>query len=52
MRQYTDEDLKLFEEIKNGRTFDATTPMPEIYRKTLLNLLWMQADSEYAGGLG
>jgi ring-1,2-phenylacetyl-CoA epoxidase subunit PaaA len=52
MRQYTESDLKLFEEIKNGRTFDSNSEMPEIYRKNLLNLLWMQADSEYAGGLG
>ncbi len=52
MSQYTKEDEKLFEEIKNGRTFEATSEMPEIYRKNLLNLLWMQADSEYAGGLG
>jgi ring-1,2-phenylacetyl-CoA epoxidase subunit PaaA len=48
----TKEDLKLFDEIKAGRTFSAKDPMPEIYRKHLLNLLWMQADSEYAGGLG
>ncbi len=52
MREYTSEDLKLFDEIKNGRTFEPTDEMPEIYRKNLLNLLWMQADSEYAGGLG
>jgi ring-1,2-phenylacetyl-CoA epoxidase subunit PaaA len=52
MREYTQEDHKLFEEIKNGRTFDAKEELPEIYRKNLLNLLWMQADSEYAGGLG
>jgi len=52
MREYSNEDQKLFEEIKNGRTFDAKDEMPEIYRKNLLNLLWMQADSEYAGGLG
>lgn len=52
MNQYTEQDLALFEEIKNGKTFDANSDMPEIYRKNLLNLLWMQADSEYAGGLG
>jgi ring-1,2-phenylacetyl-CoA epoxidase subunit PaaA len=52
MKSYTAEDLKLFEEIKNGKTFDHESEMPEIYRKNLLNLLWMQADSEYAGGLG
>ncbi len=52
MRAYTKEDLALFEDIKNGKTFDAKDEMPEIYRKNLLNLLWMQADSEYAGALG
>jgi ring-1,2-phenylacetyl-CoA epoxidase subunit PaaA len=52
MQTYNQEDLKLFADIKSGKTFDATDPMPPIYRKHLLNLLWMQADSEYAGGLG
>jgi ring-1,2-phenylacetyl-CoA epoxidase subunit PaaA len=51
-QNYSKDDLKLFEEIKNGRTFDKDQGMPEIYRKNLLNLLWMQADSEYAGALG
>lgn len=51
-REYTAEDQKLFNEIAEGRTFDAQSEMPEIYRKNLLNLLWMQADSEYAGALG
>jgi ring-1,2-phenylacetyl-CoA epoxidase subunit PaaA len=51
-QNYSKDDLKLFEEIKNGRTFDKDHEMPEIYRKNLLNLLWMQADSEYAGALG
>lgn len=52
MQAYTAEDLKLFEDIKNGKTFDSNDEMPAIYRKALMNLLWMQADSEYAGGLG
>lgn len=51
-REYTVEDNKLFEEIAAGRTFDKTDEMPEIYRKNLMNLLWMQGDSEYAGALG
>jgi len=51
-REYSPEDLKLFEEIKDGRTFDKGDEMPEIYRKHLMNLLWMQGDSEYAGALG
>jgi ring-1,2-phenylacetyl-CoA epoxidase subunit PaaA len=51
-REYTTEDNKLFEEIAAGRTFDKTDEMPEIYRKSLMNLLWMQGDSEYAGALG
>jgi ring-1,2-phenylacetyl-CoA epoxidase subunit PaaA len=52
MQEYTKEDLQLFDEIKNGRTFDKGEELPEIYRKNLMNLLWMQADSEYAGALG
>lgn len=52
MNNYTNDELKLFEEIKNGKTFDAKDELPPIYKKNLLNLLWMQADSEYAGGLG
>lgn len=51
-REYSKEDLKLFEDIKNGRTFNATDPMPELYRKKLINLLWMQGDSEYSGSMG
>ncbi len=49
---YTAADEQLFTDIKNGKTFDHTSEMPDIYRKHLLNLLWMQADSEYAGALG
>ncbi len=52
MSDYTQEDLVLFEEIKNGKTFDKTDDLPPLYRKALLNLLWMQGDSEYAGALG
>ncbi len=51
-RAYTAEDEKLFKEIENGKTFTAEEELPEIYRKNLLNLLWMQGDSEYAGALG
>ena len=49
---YSAEELKLFEDIKNGRTFEANEEMPPFYRKHLLNLLWMQGDSEYSGALG
>lgn len=49
---YSAEEIKLFDEIKNGRTFDLEDEMPPIYRKALLNLLWMQGDSEYSGALG
>jgi ring-1,2-phenylacetyl-CoA epoxidase subunit PaaA len=51
-RSYAPEELKLFQEIKDGRTFEATDDMPAFYRKHLLNLLWMQGDSEYSGALG
>jgi ring-1,2-phenylacetyl-CoA epoxidase subunit PaaA len=51
-REYKDEDLKLFDEIKAGKTFDREDEMPEIYKKALMNLLWMQGDSEYSGALG
>jgi len=50
--QYTSDEQKLFEEIKNGRTFDKGDELPPIYRKHLMNLLWMQGDSEYSGSLG
>lgn len=49
---YSAEELKLFEDIKNGKTFEATDDMPTFYRKHLLNLMWMQGDSEYSGALG
>ena len=49
---YSPEELQLFKEIKNGRTFEANEEMPAFYRKHLLNLLWMQGDSEYSGALG
>jgi ring-1,2-phenylacetyl-CoA epoxidase subunit PaaA len=51
-KAYTAEELKLFDDIKNGRTFDKDQKLPEIYEKYLKNLLWMQGDSEYAGALG
>ncbi|RLA64595.1 MAG: hypothetical protein DRQ88_00620 [Epsilonproteobacteria bacterium] len=50
--RYTSEEEKLFEEIRNGRTFDKGDELPPIYKKHLMNLLWMQGDSEYAGSLG
>lgn len=49
---YSTEELKLFTDIKNGKTFEAEDQMPAFYRKHLLNLLWMQGDSEYSGALG
>jgi len=51
-RTYSEEDLKLFEEIANGKTFDKGDELPPLYEKQLKNLLWMQGDSEYAGALG
>ncbi|CBW26815.1 putative phenylacetic acid degradation protein [Halobacteriovorax marinus SJ] len=51
-REYTPEQKALFEEIKNGRTFDKGEELPEFYRKHLTNLLWMQGDSEYSGAMG
>jgi ring-1,2-phenylacetyl-CoA epoxidase subunit PaaA len=50
--EYTPSDLSLFEEIKRGKTFDRNDELPPLYRKHLLNLLWMQGDSEYSGSLG
>jgi ring-1,2-phenylacetyl-CoA epoxidase subunit PaaA len=49
---YSKEELQLFKEIKDGRTFDSSEDLPTFYRKHLLNLLWMQGDSEYSGALG
>ncbi len=49
---YSAEELKLFDDIKNGKTYEATDEMPAFYRKHLLNLMWMQGDSEYSGALG
>ena len=51
-RQYTPEEEKLFSEIAAGRTFDKGEDLPPLYRKHLINLLWMQGDSEYSGALG
>ncbi|MEC7275851.1 MAG: Phenylacetic acid catabolic protein [Bdellovibrionota bacterium] len=50
--QYSVEEEKLFEEIANGRTFEKGEELPPLYRKHLMNLLWMQGDSEYSGALG
>ena len=50
--QYGEEELKLFDDIKSGRKFDLGDELPPFYKKHLLNLLWMQGDSEYAGALG
>jgi ring-1,2-phenylacetyl-CoA epoxidase subunit PaaA len=50
--RYGKEELQLFDDIKNGRTFDDGDELPPFYRKHLLNLLWMQGDSEYSGALG
>lgn len=52
MSEYTKEDLQLFEDIKNGKTFNEGDELPELYRTKLMNLLWMQGDSEYSGALG
>lgn len=51
-RQYTPEEESLFAEIAAGRTFDKGEELPPVYRKHLMNLLWMQGDSEYSGALG
>lgn len=49
---YTADEEKLFVDIKNGKTFNKGDQLHPFYRKHLLNLLWMQGDSEYAGALG
>lgn len=51
-REYTEEQKSLFQEIADGRTFDKGEELPPFYKKHLLNLLWMQGDSEYSGALG
>ena len=51
-REYTGEQLALFREIEEGRTFDRGEELPPFYEKMLKKLLWMQADSEYSGALG
>lgn len=45
-------DQQLFNDIKNGRTYDKGEELPPLYKKHLINLLWMQGDSEYSGALG
>jgi ring-1,2-phenylacetyl-CoA epoxidase subunit PaaA len=52
MEDYSAQDLELFNEIKEGKTFQKDDKLPAIYKKKLLNLLWMQGDSEYSGALG
>jgi ring-1,2-phenylacetyl-CoA epoxidase subunit PaaA len=52
MQTFTQEEEKLFQDIARGKKFDKTDALPPIYKKHLLNLLWMQGDSEYAGALG
>lgn len=49
---FSSEELQLFEDIKNGRTFDKDDKLPPLYEKNLKRLLWMQGDSEYSGSLG
>ena len=51
-KEFSQEDHQLFGEIKEGRTFDKGEELPPLYKKNLLNLLWMQGDSEYSGALG
>ena len=51
-RQYTQEDLELFDDIQRGRSFDRDDERPALYDKMLKKLLWMQGDSEYSGALG
>jgi ring-1,2-phenylacetyl-CoA epoxidase subunit PaaA len=51
-REYTEEQKALFADIKNGKTFDKGEELPPFYKKSLINLLWMQGDSEYSGSLG
>ncbi|EPZ51136.1 phenylacetic acid catabolic protein [Bacteriovorax sp. BAL6_X] len=51
-REYTQEELQLFEDIQNGKKFDKGDELPPLYKKALRNLLWMQHDSEYSGALG
>ena len=46
------EEQILFQDIKNGKSFDSDDDLPPFYRKNLLKLLWMQGDSEYSGALG
>tara|TARA_B100000925_G_scaffold137550_1_gene103016 strand:- start:2095 stop:2901 length:807 start_codon:yes stop_codon:yes gene_type:complete len=50
--EYTTEEEHLFEDIAAGKTFNEGDDLPKIYREKLLNLLWMQGDSEYSGALG
>ncbi len=51
-REYNEEQLALFDQIKNGKSFDEGEELPPFYKKMLINLLRMQGDSEYSGALG
>ena len=51
-KEYTSDDIQLFEDIANGKTFNEGDKLPELYRSKLLNLLYMQGDSESSGALG
>lgn len=51
-REYSQEELQLFDTIKNGKTFSEQDTLPPLYEKMLRKLLWMQGDSEYSGALG
>ncbi len=51
-REYTKDQIHLFHEIEEGRTFDRGEKLPLFYEKMLKKLLWMQGDSEYSGALG
>lgn len=50
--EFSAEEQAVIQEIQNGKTFDKGDELPPVYKKHLLNLLWMQGDSEYAGALG
>jgi len=50
--KYGAAELKLFDEIEKGRTFDRGETLPAFYKEKLINLLWMQGDSEYSGCMG
>ena len=51
-RAHTREEQDLFDDIREGKTFDRDDELPPLYEKMLKKLLWMQGDSEYSGALG